>query len=148
MLTRMSLGLILFSVFMGSQSRVHGGDEIKPYKDVLDKMVASLKEMSATLEKVEKEEDVPALKPQLAKAVDAFVKARRESETIPLPDKKQRDKLVDMYRERLAKYFLNLRAHVGRIQNLSGNAKEILVELKRLYPEKNKKSDTIKKQTP
>src|SRR5690349_18222835 len=76
--------------------------DTKAYEDVLNNMLAALGEMTAAMKKVDNMDAIDKGREELKAAVTKFLEVRTAAEKIKLPDKNQRDAIVQKYQEKLA----------------------------------------------
>jgi hypothetical protein len=116
---------------------------IKAYETILDNLLLAIGDMTDALKRIEDIDTVDKGHAQFRNAVTKFLEFRKEAEKLKLPDKKQREEIIEKYRDKLAGQMDALRAEVARVQRIPGG-KKVLEELLRINPQPKKKSEPMK----
>jgi glycyl-tRNA synthetase beta subunit len=147
MIVRRFPAAVLLGLLLTGTGLAQDIPDTKAYEDVLNTMLATLGEMTAALKKVDNVNAINQGRDELKLAVSKFLDVRKEAEQIKLPDKKQRDLIVQKYQEKLAREMDALRAEVGRVSR-NPELKGVLEELARLNPQSPKKTESEKQSNP
>jgi uroporphyrinogen-III decarboxylase len=116
-------GLVLL-VLVGALTAGGGG----PYEAVVKEMLTNLEQMSATLMTVTDEDTAKAARPDLKKAADAWLVARKKADALPPPEPDVKDKLAKEYKPKLDASVKKLFGQVLRVQEVRGG-KDALQEI-------------------
>src|SRR3954451_13200666 len=124
--------LLSASLLFAFSALLLGQDADARYEEVLQKLLASLGQITKTLEGVTDEKSAEAARPELRKATDEFRATRKKSEELAPPAAEARERISKKYQPELEKARKQLVAQVARVQRVPGG-KTALAEIRGVF---------------
>ncbi len=88
---------------------------------MIEQSLELLRGINKTLAAVENRETADAAVPELRKAAKKWHELRKKAEDIPPPDRAEKNRLAEKYKESLVKEERTLRGHIIRLESVTGS---------------------------
>ena len=119
-------------------SSVQGGEPSK-HEESVKQMIGQLDTIVGALLKIQDEESAKEATPALKKAAEAWIGARRKAETLPPPEREEKDRLAKLYQPKMEETLKKLYGQATRVQAIPGG-REALVEIRAVFEKKDKQA--------
>lgn len=111
-----------------------GQEETSPHEAVVKEMLAGIDKLTAVLATIKDEATATEARPELKKAVTAFLATRKKAASLPQPGAQERDRVSRAYRKKLADAVNRYLQERGRVSRIAAG-RDALAELAPLAKE-------------
>ncbi len=118
--------------------------EPSKHEEAVKQMLGQLDAIAGALLKIQDGDSAKEAVPVLKKAAEAWIDARKKAETLPPPERDEKDRLAKLYQPKMEETLKKLYSQATRVQAIPGG-REALAEIRAVFEKKDKQaSDPMK----